>query len=357
MMMLGPITRHRSRNHAHYVTTLRFVQSYNIILPQTNSLTQQQRQPSHSPQSMLFQSHYRAVSLSSSSSSSSSLSLSASQHGKEVSTSSNQPSLSIRKDGTSPTQSQQQQQQQPPFQLNLSTVTLQELEELMIHLNVPKYRGQQIYHYIRNQGITDLQQMILLPKKLRQQLQELCTETSLKLVQEHVSTVDGTVKRVYELHDTTLIESVLMGPYNDGRYTACISSQVGCAQACVFCATGQMGFTRQLSASEIFEQVATFHALLLSTTTTTSSSSSSSSSAAAAAASVKDDNDSTTLAERHRKSKRLSNVVFMGMGEVRLVYCNFVCFYVCLWYRQRTTLTSLIPLFLTCKLNVATGKL
>ena len=69
----------------------------------------------------------------------------------------------------------------------------------MIRLNVPKYRGQQIISFY-----THLQQMMF----LRQQLQELCTETSLKLVQEHVSTVDGTIKRVYELHDTTLIESV-----------------------------------------------------------------------------------------------------------------------------------------------------
>ena len=118
----------------------------------------------------------------------------ASRHGKDVSISSTQPSLSIRKDSTSPTQPQSQQQ--PPFQLNLSTVILQELEELMIRLNVPKYRGQQIISFY-----THLQQMMF----LRQQLQELCTETSLKLVQEHVSTVDGTIKRVYELHDTTLI--------------------------------------------------------------------------------------------------------------------------------------------------------
>ena len=187
----------------------------------------------------------------------------------------------------------------------------------MLSLKVPKYRGQQIYHYIRNQGITDVQKMILLPKTLRQQLQELCTASSLKLVQEHVSAVDGTIKRVYQLHDDTLIESVLMGPYQDGRYTACISSQVGCAQACVFCATGQQGFTRQLTASEIFEQVATFSALLQSSgpdhapdndhgiTTTTN-------------------NNRNNNKVTHGRSKRLSNVVFMGMGEVRLLFQSSV---------------------------------
>jgi 23S rRNA (adenine2503-C2)-methyltransferase len=207
--------------------------------------------------------------------------------------------------------SQTQTRAQPPYQLNLSTVTLPELEALMQSLKVPKYRGQQIYHYIRHQGITDVSQMTLLPKSLRQQLQELCTATSLTLVQEQVSSVDGTIKRVYELQDKSLIESVLMGPYKDGRYTACISSQVGCAQACVFCATGQMGFTRQLSASEIFEQVAPFHALLLS-----KSSSSSSSISSNTTNNNHHQNDSTKMA--HGKSKRLSNVVFMGMGEVRM---------------------------------------
>ena len=72
---------------------------------------------------------------------------------------------------------------------------------------------------------------------------------------------DGTVKRAYQLEDGQLIESVLM-PYRDGRQTACISSQAGCSMGCVFCATGQMGFARQLTADEIFEQTQRFHAEL-----------------------------------------------------------------------------------------------
>lgn len=88
---------------------------------------------------------------------------------------------------------------------------------------------------------------------------------------------DGTIKRAYRLlKDNTLIESVLM-PYEDGRRTACISSQAGCAMACAFCATGQQGFTRQLTDSEIFEQALLF---------------------------------SRDLSKE--KGERLSNVVFMG---------------------------------------------
>jgi 23S rRNA (adenine2503-C2)-methyltransferase len=91
--------------------------------------------------------------------------------------------------------------------------------------------------------------------------------------------------RAYELRDGQIIESVLM-PYDDGRRTACISSQAGCGMGCVFCATGQMGFSRQLSSAEIFEQAQIF---------------------------------STEL---KRRNERLSNVVFMGMGEPMANYDN-----------------------------------
>jgi 23S rRNA (adenine2503-C2)-methyltransferase len=89
---------------------------------------------------------------------------------------------------------------------------------------------------------------------------------------------DGTVKRLYRLPDGQLIEAVLM-PYDDDRRTACISTQAGCAMGCVFCATGQMGFARHLSASEIFEQAARF------------------------------------AADLEAEGERLSNIVLMGMGE------------------------------------------
>ena len=75
-------------------------------------------------------------------------------------------------------------------------------------------------------------------------------------------------------------------PYEDGRRTACISSQAGCAMGCVFCATGQMGFARQLTSDEIFEQVARF------------------------------------ASELKEKKERLSNVVMMGMGEPLANYRN-----------------------------------
>ncbi len=89
-----------------------------------------------------------------------------------------------------------------------------------------------------------IEEMSDLPLSLRSSLvqQSVSVGGALEVNTERKSR-DGTRKRVYKLNDGKLIESVLM-PYDDGRYTACISSQVGCAMACSFCATGQMGFSR-----------------------------------------------------------------------------------------------------------------
>ena len=116
-----------------------------------------------------------------------------------------------------------------------------------------------------------------LPKALRHKLLEHATLGEMRIAHQQESK-DGTRKRLWRCHDDALIESVLM-PYSDKRRTACISSQVGCAMGCTFCATGQMGFTRDLTETEIFEQAARF------------------------------------ASELREKDERLSNIVFMGMGE------------------------------------------
>ena len=124
--------------------------------------------------------------------------------------------------------------------INLQTIKLEELEVILKSWGHPKYRAKQIYHWIRVQGVTDVDEMQNIPKKLRQQLQQHSATGSLQLEFEQISK-DGTRKRAYALPDGQLIESVLM-PYRDGRYTACISSQAGCAQGCVFCATVSIVF-------------------------------------------------------------------------------------------------------------------
>jgi 23S rRNA (adenine2503-C2)-methyltransferase len=168
--------------------------------------------------------------------------------------------------------------------VNLLTLPLPDLETLLTSWGYPAYRGRQIQNHIFTKGVTEFDQMLDLPKQLRALLKERTIIGSLRLAVEQISQ-DGTKKRAYKLHDGQMIESVLM-PYEDGRRTACISSQAGCAMGCVFCATGQMGFARQLTSEEIYEQVARF---------------------------------STEL---RGDNERLSNVVMMGMGEPLANYRN-----------------------------------
>jgi 23S rRNA (adenine2503-C2)-methyltransferase len=141
----------------------------------------------------------------------------------------------------------------------------------------PAFRAKQIRAWVYDKGVTDPAEMTNLPASLRQRLAEEARAGSLTVAAEQTST-DGTIKRLYRLPEGQVVESVLM-KYRDGRRTACISSQAGCAMGCVFCATGQMGFARHLSADEIFEQAARY------------------------------------AAELRAEGERLSNVVLMGMGE------------------------------------------
>ena len=153
--------------------------------------------------------------------------------------------------------------------------------------NVPAFRAQQVRQWVYKRGVLSFDQMLNLPKELRSKLEGKYSIGTLRTKTELISQKDGTIKRAYELPDKQIIESVLM-PYKSGRLTACISSQAGCAMGCTFCATGQMGFSRQLTASEIFEQVQAFSAMLLA----------------------------------RGGDERLSNVVFMGMGEPLANYKN-----------------------------------
>jgi 23S rRNA (adenine2503-C2)-methyltransferase len=186
--------------------------------------------------------------------------------------------------------------------LNLSTITKEDLEAFVVNLGHPKFRANQVWQWIRVQGETDVEQMTNIPKKLRSQLEQFSKSTALEIAFE-MKSKDGTIKRAYRCHDGQVIESVLM-PYADGRYTACISSQAGCAQGCVFCATGQMGLSRQLTSDEIFEQVARFAAEL-----------NQQEHQKAKGKNHIATEQSSQQQDTRSRSMRLSNIVFMGMGE------------------------------------------
>ena len=144
--------------------------------------------------------------------------------------------------------------------MNIYDLSFDALEQLIVGWGESRFRAKQVWHWLYTQKVDSANAMTNLPKGLRQKLIEETTFGNLELITEQVSD-DGTRKRLYRLPDGQLIESVLMA-YNDGRRTACISSQAGCAMGCVFCATGQMGFARHLTAGEIVEQALHYARLL-----------------------------------------------------------------------------------------------
>ena len=113
-----------------------------------------------------------------------------------------------------------------------------ELVELFKSWQVQPFRAKQVYKWVYDKGVTDFSAMADIPVDLRTRLSNMFQVGTLTIASEQISK-DGTIKRAYALHDNQLIEAVLM-PYEDGRSTACISSQAGCAMGCVFCATGKI---------------------------------------------------------------------------------------------------------------------
>jgi 23S rRNA (adenine2503-C2)-methyltransferase len=142
----------------------------------------------------------------------------------------------------------------------LTDLSWDQLHSWVESLGEPAYRAGQLFGWIYRSLADDFDAMTNLPVDLRQQLAELATIQSLRPLDAVVSVNGLTSKTLFELRDGETIEAVLMR-YEDRR-TACISSQVGCAIGCPFCATGQSGFARNLSTGEIVDQVLHFARLL-----------------------------------------------------------------------------------------------
>src|ERR671914_2119640 len=119
----------------------------------------------------------------------------------------------------------------------------------------PAFRARQVWSWA-SRGASGYAEMTDLPAALRARLAERVPFSSLETVREaHAS--DGTVKALFHTHDGRAVEAVLMR-YRDGRRSVCVSSQSGCPLTCTFCATGAMRFGRNLTASEILDQVLHF---------------------------------------------------------------------------------------------------
>jgi 23S rRNA (adenine2503-C2)-methyltransferase len=166
--------------------------------------------------------------------------------------------------------------------VNLLNLTFSQLQDLVLSLGEPSYRADQVYGWVYSSLAADFQAMSNIPLTMRQRLAEVADLHSLDPVMSTRSADALTEKVLFALPDAETIESVLM-LYND-RQTVCLSTQVGCPVGCVFCATGQSGYVRNLSSGEIVEQVLHF------------------------------------ARELDPVGKRVTNVVFMGMGEPLLNY-------------------------------------
>jgi len=130
---------------------------------------------------------------------------------------------------------------------------LDQLKDYFRSIGEPAYRADQLWSAIYMHFAADPDQVSSLPKALRSRLIQDIDFSHLKAIERLVSTDGETIKTLFDLPGGARIETVLM--HYDVRETLCISSQAGCAMGCVFCATGQLGFHRNLSTGEIVEQV------------------------------------------------------------------------------------------------------
>ncbi len=138
--------------------------------------------------------------------------------------------------------------------IKLKDFSKQELEEYIVSLGEPKFRAKQIYKWLYEK-ISDFDEMTNIPKALRERLKEECVINTLIIEKRFVSRLDGTRRYLLKLGDGNYIESVLM-KYKHG-YSICVSSQVGCAMGCKFCASTIGGKRRDLTPGEIIDQIIT----------------------------------------------------------------------------------------------------
>lgn len=170
--------------------------------------------------------------------------------------------------------------------LDIRKLSKSELINYFVEMGEKKFRAKQIYEWLWKKSATSFDEMTNLSKSLRYHLNEHFEIRNIDtdLVQH---SNDGTIKSRFKLHDNHLIESVLIPVPYDSRFTACVSSQVGCSLTCKFCATGQMKLRRNLDAGEIYDQVVQVNQQSL-----------------------------------EKFGKPLTNIVYMGMGEPLLAYKN-----------------------------------
>ncbi len=159
--------------------------------------------------------------------------------------------------------------------VNFYSLTLEDLKSLLKKFGKEQFRAQQIYKWVYESRITDPEQMTNLSKIFRADLPKILSFELPKVLQ-HLKSVDGTQKFLFDVGEGKSVEAVLIP--SDDRLTLCISSEIGCNMACKFCFTGKQKLQRRLRADEIVGQF-------------------------------------MQVNDRLEEGQRISNIVFMGMGE------------------------------------------
>lgn len=136
---------------------------------------------------------------------------------------------------------------------DILSLTPLQMQEVIKAANQPQYRAKQTWGWLHKNHVQNFDDMANIPKLLRQELDAKFHIATVNARKKLISSNDGTKKYLFALHDGTLIESVLM-EYHHGN-TVCISTQVGCKMGCVFCASAEGGFVRNLTAGEMCAQV------------------------------------------------------------------------------------------------------
>lgn len=137
--------------------------------------------------------------------------------------------------------------------IDIKSLNLEQLKEQIQQMGEKKFRAQQMYEWMHKRLVRSFDEMTNLSKGFRSQCEETFTFVSLKLVRQQESKIDGTKKFLFELSDGNVVESVWM-KYKHGN-SVCISSQVGCRMGCQFCASTLDGLTRNLTPSEMLDQI------------------------------------------------------------------------------------------------------
>jgi len=167
---------------------------------------------------------------------------------------------------------------------DIRSLTKDQLRQFFIEHKDQAFRGNQVYEWLWQRGAHSFEGMTNLSKETRAMLEEHFVINHIKVDQMQRSS-DGTIKNAIKLHDNLVVESVLIP--TEKRTTACVSSQVGCSLNCSFCATARLKKMRNLNPDEIYDQV-----------------------------------QAIDQQSWHYHNHKLSNIVFMGMGEPLLNYNN-----------------------------------